>query len=196
MARAGGNNSKQRGAVLVEAAIVFPVLMLFVFGIIEYGFVFKDSLTISSATRAGARVAASQAKYTTFYNASQSAVANALGPLPADGPLELWIYKAGPNGRPVLTGGAEAADFSAPCQVCARYSWSPSTRSWTQTFSTWPVNSHNACTSSSANPDSFGVWVKAEHHFFTQLFGSSRTLTDSTVMRLEPRPSDSCAPGP
>jgi hypothetical protein len=186
----------EAGAVLVEAAFVFPVLVVFLFGIIEYGFVFKDSLTVTSATRSGARASASQSRYSTFFDAGQSAVQVAVNALPNDGPQELWIYKAGPNGRPVLSGGGEAADFSSPCQVCARYAWSSSTRAWTLTSSTWPVASQNACASTSTDPDSFGVYLKAKHDYFTQLFGSSRSLSDRTVMRLEPRPSDSCAPSP
>src|SRR5438270_13426205 len=48
----------QRGAVLVEAALVLPVIITLTLGIIEFGLVFKDSLTIANATRAGARVGA------------------------------------------------------------------------------------------------------------------------------------------
>lgn len=192
--RSGGFRGTDRGAVLIEAAIVFPVVMVLLFGIIEYGFVFKDSLTVTSATRSGARTAASQAKYTTFFDAAQGAVGAAMSALPDDGPQELWIFKAGPNGRPVVSGGAEAPDFSVPCSICTRYTWNSATRSWTEVASTWPVSSQNACASTSVDPDAVGVYLKAKHDYFTRLFGSTRTLTDSTVMRLEPRPSDSCAP--
>lgn len=180
--------------MLIEAAIVFPVVMVLLFGIIEYGFVFKDSLTVTSATRAGARTAATQAKYTTFYDAGQGAVQAAMNALPNNGPQDLWIYKAGTNGRPLLIGGGEAADFNSPCQICARYTWDSSTRAWNLVSNTWPISTHNACASTSTDPDSFGVWLKAKHDYFTSMFGNSRTLTDNTVMRLEPRPSDSCAP--
>ena len=46
------------GAVLVEAAFVFPVFLLLLFGMIEFGFIFKDSQTFDNMTRAGVRVAA------------------------------------------------------------------------------------------------------------------------------------------
>src|SRR5436305_6878790 len=48
----------QRGAALVEAAIVLPVLITLTLGVIEIGFIFKDSLTISSAVRSGVRIGA------------------------------------------------------------------------------------------------------------------------------------------
>jgi len=44
--------------VLVEAAFVFPVFMLLLFGMIEFGFIFKDSLTLSSMVQTGARTGA------------------------------------------------------------------------------------------------------------------------------------------
>ncbi|MEX2219250.1 MAG: TadE/TadG family type IV pilus assembly protein [Phycisphaerales bacterium] len=45
----------RRGAMMVEAALVLPVLFLMVFGIIEYGWMFLKSHEISLATRDGAR---------------------------------------------------------------------------------------------------------------------------------------------
>ena len=32
-----------------------------------------------------------------------------------------------------------------------------------------------------------GVWMKIEHPWLTKLFGNTKTLTDSSVIRLEPR---------
>jgi Flp pilus assembly protein TadG len=49
------------GAVIVEAAIVLPVLFALVFGAIEYGLLFKDDLTGSNVVRAGGRVLSAQA---------------------------------------------------------------------------------------------------------------------------------------
>ena len=43
----------ERGAVLVEAALVFPLFLLLLFGLIEFGFIFKDTQTIDNMTRAG-----------------------------------------------------------------------------------------------------------------------------------------------
>ena len=37
---------KQRGAVLIEAAIVMPLLITIVMGIIEFGLVFSDMQTV------------------------------------------------------------------------------------------------------------------------------------------------------
>lgn len=48
----------ERGATLVEAAMVFPLLFLVLFGVVEFGLAFKDYLTVSHAARDGARAGA------------------------------------------------------------------------------------------------------------------------------------------
>ena len=47
----------QRGASAVEFAIVLPLLLVFVFGIIEFGILLYDKAIITNASREGARVA-------------------------------------------------------------------------------------------------------------------------------------------
>lgn len=47
-----------RGAALVEFAIVSVLLITLVFGIIEFGMLMKDYLTVNQAAREGARAAA------------------------------------------------------------------------------------------------------------------------------------------
>lgn len=46
-----------KGAATVEAAILFPVLLLLTFGIIEYGWLFLNAQQITNAARHGSRVA-------------------------------------------------------------------------------------------------------------------------------------------
>jgi len=64
VARAGSSRSGQlaprpdRGATLVEAAFVFPLLFVALFAIIEFGLAFKDYLSVSHAARDGARAGA------------------------------------------------------------------------------------------------------------------------------------------
>ena len=47
-----------RGAAAVEFALVFPILILVLIGIIEYGSVFNTQLMLTSAAREGARTMA------------------------------------------------------------------------------------------------------------------------------------------
>jgi Flp pilus assembly protein TadG len=46
-----------RGSATVEAAILFPILLLLTFGIIEYGWLFLNANLITNAARHGARIA-------------------------------------------------------------------------------------------------------------------------------------------
>jgi Flp pilus assembly protein TadG len=48
----------ERGTTIVEAAIVIPLLLTVLFGIIEFGFAYNDYLAVRSAAREGARLAA------------------------------------------------------------------------------------------------------------------------------------------
>lgn len=45
----------ERGAVMVELALVLPVLVLLVFGIVEFGRGYNASIQLTSAVREGAR---------------------------------------------------------------------------------------------------------------------------------------------
>ncbi len=47
-----------RGASLIEFALVTPLLLALVMGIIEFGWVYNGYITLNGATREGARIAA------------------------------------------------------------------------------------------------------------------------------------------
>ena len=46
----------QEGAVAVEAAILFPILIVLLFGIIEFSVLFYDKAMLTNASREGARL--------------------------------------------------------------------------------------------------------------------------------------------
>ncbi len=50
--------SDEKGQTATEFALVLPVFCLLLFGVIQFGIVFKDYVTLTDATRAGARKAA------------------------------------------------------------------------------------------------------------------------------------------
>jgi len=49
--------SRSRGAAVVEAALVMPILLLVTFGAIKYGWLFLKAQQITNAARYGARMA-------------------------------------------------------------------------------------------------------------------------------------------
>ena len=48
----------QSGAELIEFALVFPILLMTVLGIVDFGFLFHRQEVVTNAAREGARVAA------------------------------------------------------------------------------------------------------------------------------------------
>ncbi len=51
------DSHRARAAAVVEFAVVLPLLLLILFGIIEYGYTFMVRLTVQHAAREGCRVA-------------------------------------------------------------------------------------------------------------------------------------------
>ena len=49
---------EERGAVVVEFALVLPLLVLFVFGIVEFGRAYSTKIELAAAVREGVRTAA------------------------------------------------------------------------------------------------------------------------------------------
>jgi Flp pilus assembly protein TadG len=54
-----GSRDPQRGQGMVEFAIIVPVFLLLLMGMLEFGFVFTHNLSLEYATREGARVGSS-----------------------------------------------------------------------------------------------------------------------------------------
>ena len=77
MARVGRSHRQRRGVLLVEAALVLPVVMLLTFAAMEYGWAFYNLHLITNAARSGVRVAvradATSSDVTATVNALMSA---------------------------------------------------------------------------------------------------------------------------
>ncbi len=55
-----GRSGRQRGSAVVEFALVLPLVLIVVLGLVQVGLVVRDRLLVESAARAGARAAALQ----------------------------------------------------------------------------------------------------------------------------------------
>jgi hypothetical protein len=186
-----------RGSALVEAAIVLPIVVLMVFGIVEIGFLFRSATIVSTSTRSGARLAAAQYGSATTPEAQLAVIDNVrltvekdlVSRAGVDTPQDLWIYQADANGNPV--GGDTSGAFSSCGPNCYKYSWDASTGHFGVPSGSW--SSPNAC---GINHDSVGVFVRATHKpiGFSSVFGAF-TIKEQTVMRLEPAGTTVCPSG-
>lgn len=192
-----------RGASLTEAAIIAPVFILLVFGLLEYGLVMRDNLTVAAMTRDTARAASAYgneqfADFKALRVAGQTARA-----LPVELLERIVIFDAGTVDGSI----SDAAHPAHPCMtsatgidnVCNVYQLADLTtpqsafgcdpgvskdRFWCPTF----LNGQDGReVRGSGPPDYVGVWIKVRHPFLTGLFGDEISITDEVVMRLEPR---------
>ena len=177
----------ERGAVLVETAILLPVLIIVVFGIIEWSSAYHDSSVTSDASRAGGRIAAAESLNPNYALDAASAADAALQGLPANEPQQMWVYKANSNGYP----GSETAFTS--CDVnCIKYTWTPGTKSFntaTPGGSGWPAANQQVCNEPF---DEVGIYVQIQHYFITNLFGATVSLSSHSIYRLEPSSLAEC----
>lgn len=176
----------ERGASAVEAALVTPVFMLLLFGILEFGFYFKDALSVNDAVKAGVRVASAEPRVASYAQDAADRVQEASGALDRSTIQELWVYKANTaNNFP------EGQSSFATCTTCTKFVWDGS--SFVQTTSTWPATTHDAC--SASPPDRIGVYLKARHQMMTTFVVDSLPAQQADVLRFEPVPERSgCKP--
>lgn len=174
---------REDGAVAVEAALIIPVLVLLVFGMIDLSLLLRDHVATTSLVRAGARTASALPRVPSLVEDTVDAMERAGSALPKDSYEELWIYRAGPEGFPV--GNTESNPFASCATDCVRYAWNDSRDSFGRTSGTWDPASINACP---GDPDAMavGVYLKANHNFVTGVFGGSTGVADHAVLKFEP----------
>ena len=79
--RHAASDSRDRGSVAVEFALLLPVLLLLIFGIIDFGRAINDQITLTQAAREGARLASLGYSTSAVTTRAQSA-AYPLSPVP------------------------------------------------------------------------------------------------------------------
>ena len=193
-----GDRTTERGQGLVEFAMLVPVFMLLLLGLLEFGFVFDHTMTVSYATREGARSGAAFAQGNASIpcaNIDQNIIAAVQRVLTAPGSLvdrlnvaSITIYKA----NPVTGDGTPAANASNVWTNDGAGNFqAPGTGTNSNTVQ-W-----NACSRiNGVSPDSLGVAIVYNYKFVTPLSaalgffgppgGAGLTIRDRTVMALNP----------
>jgi len=183
-----------RGTALIEAAIITPVFMMFLFAIFEFGFSFRDYLSVASATRDGAREASVAGNVADADYRVLRAIERGAAALP-DGVIDrIVVFKAtGPDDVPT----AACQSGTATTNVCNVYVQEDFLRDDSQfkcdaTYNPEPDPDRFWCpysreVSVGSGLDYVGVWMQITHDYITGLFGSSVTFDDVVVLKVEPQ---------
>lgn len=182
-----------RGAVMVELAIISIVLLYLIAGIADFGLAWRDKLTVENATRAGARTASNLgADRSADYNLLQSVKA-ALADLPRANIHRVVVFPSDSTGTP--SSACRTNPLPVVGQTCNVYSadqlfdltpadFTGSTCSGTAPDRFWcPTGRVTA----QATADYLGVWVEIHRDRMTDLLPGQTTIRSTSVMRLEPQ---------
>jgi TadE-like protein len=195
---AAAADSGQHGQSLVELALMMPILLLILFGMMEFGFVFSHHMTLEYATREGARLGAA------LGNGTDDAPCSGTSPEPVDWQImaavqrvltspgsqvpparisQIRIYKATSTGAETPGVVNVWVPGSGPTVDGERLVFRPSgPTGW------------NACArNSGSSPDSIGISLVYRYDYVTPLGTlmnivgpASLTISDRTIMALNP----------
>jgi hypothetical protein len=207
----------ERGAAAVEAALVTPILCLLVFGIIEFSFLLRDYIVVSSDVRTAARIASTGAgdgpgvcdvyagapvctgpSSPKLAQLAADAVQREGSAMPPSSINYILVYKANDKGYPGSNGSSTMPSNCSGFSNCVRFTWQPLANSGAGAFryadGSWNSSSISACFPGNAtNPlDRVGVYMNAKHKMMTGLFGGTLTIADHATFDFEPLATAIC----
>jgi hypothetical protein len=207
---------QEQGAVALETALMLPILMVVVLGIVELGFLMRDHNVVVSNVRTGARIASTgagagpgvcetgpeappctPASSPLLAQMAADAIQRSGSAMPVDQIEHILVYKANDKGYPGPDGATTMPTSCAGYSNCVRFVWRPSLDKFRYAEGSWNSTTISACfPGTAAKPlDRVGVQMLAKHKTFTGLFGSTLTLQDHAVLNFEPLVAQSCASG-
>lgn len=186
----------QRGNTLLEAAIVTPVFLVLIFGVIEGGFALHERLSVANMSLVGARSATGNANDVLADHHVLLAVRAGAGGVASSQIGMIVVYKASGPGDHV----PPTCKTASVAGTCNRYTGADLSKLSTQfgcvgppgpvtkIDAPWcPTTRKAALTGVNGPPDHIGVYVEASHRDFTGILGGGLTFRSDTVMRVEPR---------
>ncbi len=195
----------ESGAVAVEAALLLPLITLIILGIVEFGLLFRDVLTVQTAARDAARTGSAHSREPDFATLAVDRVKTSMSIRSPEASDKILVYKAeGSNGLPA--GATSATNALTNCNTnCSVYTWNAAANNYTTSSADpWLSTEQNACPEDAR--EYLGIIVAIEHPFITGQIGDimtggadgKKTVLEKVVMRLEPRPAGDtdCKPIP
>ncbi len=186
--------SRERGAALVEFSFMATILVSLVLGVFEIGSAWSDHQSLTSASRAGARVASQigvdgSADSETLY--SIEAAMGGLGSTIS----RIVVYEADINGEMPAGCATATVGYSGGlnCNVYDANSISNlSTPGWWGTGGSSGSADGNWCAPSERDDAQMtatyvGVLIEIDRPYLTGFFGGgTQSMSEATVMRIEP----------
>jgi Flp pilus assembly protein TadG len=179
--------SRERGAALVEMAVVLPLLILLVFGMVEFGLLFREKMTVASAATSAARTGATMGnREAADIRILQALEAGLYDQVDASVIISVDIFRA-VTATGVKTGDANTYVYD-PTTTCI---WVPCPDPLDPGYvvpSLWnPVDRDATLDPGGGGLDVLGVEILYFHTAVTGLIpGVERELTERALVRLEP----------
>ncbi len=175
----------ERGAVAIEGALVFTLLFTILAGVVDVSMLFRTTYEVSSASRAGARLAAQEPLSPDLAADAAQQVASAMDGMTYSRITKLWVYKANPNSPT----GEPASDSNCTSGVkCVKFTVSDDDGhpKVSAPFGSW--TGRKACAVDPVGGvdqvDAVGVRVQYQHEA-PIMFGDGTLIQETTTMRLE-----------
>ncbi|MGF1616976.1 MAG: TadE/TadG family type IV pilus assembly protein [Acidimicrobiia bacterium] len=181
---------KEKGATLVEAAIVYGLLFLALFAVLEFGLGFKNWLSVSHAAREGARAGATYGDNARADMQILREIQTTLAPASLALGIEVKVFEAGTT-PPVLpyryTPGSDCSDISPESTLggtCC--DWTPCPDPWRVSYVDpyWLPATRDV---SAPFTDRIAVQVLFTHEWVTGFFAPDADFTTTTEFQIEPQ---------
>jgi hypothetical protein len=188
--------AEERGAALVEAVIIFPLVMLLTFGAIEFGIGFSQKGGIESVSRAGARTGATLAADATVDISVGETANNSIGVETVRAVNAALKSTSLPEVHRVVVyriEGATTTDYGpanwgdACGSFCMAFNFDNNAKQFDLNQAgggNWPVAQRKPC---GTKPDRVGVLIEGKFNFLTNLVGNGNIkIKARSVLQLEP----------
>jgi len=178
----------ERGATLVEAAMSYGLLMLALFGLVEFGLAFKDFLSVSHATREGVREGATLGNDRHADIAILRKVEESLGPVGLVGGSEVRVFNADdPDlGTTYTYRPGTGCSSIGTVGLLGCCDWSPCPEPGRSSYHTPDWDPHDRDISAPIT-DRIAVQVNMTHRWLTGYFGASTDFTATSRLQIEPQ---------
>jgi hypothetical protein len=171
--------SNEGGATIVEFAIVMPLLLLLMIGIMEVGVAFYDYLTVEQASLEGVRTASFTGR---SLDADCQTVTNVVATLPGgflNRVQRIEIYHADTNGDQII-GQTNTWQYTGGDPTDCVNNWAVT--------ETWPAANRQTVAGPSAPLDIIGVRIRMPRTWISNFppFTGGYTIDQSSILRMEP----------